>query len=157
MKIMLRLLKYVKPYIARIVFSMLSMAGVGAMTGISAWLIKPVMDKIFIAKNSTMLYLLPIAIIGVFVLKGIFRYTQGYLMKYVEEQSVMHMRNELVAHLHKLPISFSTKWKTGELMSRVTNDMNKLQSSISTLATFVLQIFNVIDLIGVLKCVELLI
>lgn len=149
MEIILRLLKYVKPYMSRVAFSMIAMVGVGAMTGVSAWLIKPVMDKIFIARNSTMLYLLPIVVVAVFVLKGIFRYTQGYLMKYVEEQSVLHMRNELVAHLHELPISFSCKWKTGELMSRVTNDVNKLQSSISTFATFVLQIFNVAALIVV--------
>ncbi len=149
MKIVLRLLKYVKPYIPKVILSMLAMAGVGAMTGISAWLIKPVMDKIFIAKNANMLYLLPIAIVTVFVLKGIFRYVQGYLMKYVEEQSVMRMRDELVAHLHALPISFSCKWKTGELMSRVTNDVNKLQGSISTFATFVLQIFNIMALIVV--------
>ena len=138
-----------RPYLGKIMLSMIAMAGVGLMTGASAWLIKPAMDKIFIAKDETMIYLIPIAIITVFVLKGIFRYSQGYLMKYTEEHVVMKIREELVEHLHKLPMSFSEKWKTGELMSRVTNDINKLQSSISTFATLVLQIFNIIALIAV--------
>ncbi len=138
-----------KPYVGRILLSMIFMAGVGLMTGLSAWLIKPAMDKIFIAKDIKMAYLIPIALILVFVFKGIFRYFQGYLMKYTEERVVMQIRDELVEHLHKLPMSFSERWKTGELVSRVTNDINKLQSSISTFATFVLQIFNVIALIAV--------
>lgn len=69
-----------------------------------------------------------------FLLKNIFSYTQGYFMAYVEFGAMKDLRDDTYKHLHKLPISYFKKERVGNLISRFTNDVNIVQSSIS--ATF---------------------
>ncbi|BDQ03836.1 ABC transporter ATP-binding protein [Ignavibacterium sp.] len=69
-----------------------------------------------------------------FLFKNIFAYLQGYFMSYVEYGAMKDLRDEAYQHLHKLPISYFKRERVGNLISRFTNDVNIVQSSIS--ATF---------------------
>jgi len=69
-----------------------------------------------------------------FLLKNIFSYTQSYFMAYVEFASMKDLRDDAYKHLHKLPIGYFKSERVGNLISRFTNDVNIVQSSIS--ATF---------------------
>ncbi len=69
-----------------------------------------------------------------FLLKNIFSYLQSYFMSYVEYAAMKDLRDETYKHLHKLPISYFKKERVGNLISRFTNDINIVQTSIS--ATF---------------------
>lgn len=69
-----------------------------------------------------------------FLFKNIFAYLQGYFMSYVEYGAMKDLRDEAYRHLHKLPISYFKRERVGNLISRFTNDVNIVQSSIS--ATF---------------------
>lgn len=69
-----------------------------------------------------------------FLFKNIFAYLQGYFMSYVEFGAMKDLRDEAYRHLHKLPISYFKRERVGNLISRFTNDVNIVQSSIS--ATF---------------------
>jgi subfamily B ATP-binding cassette protein MsbA len=73
-------------------------------------------------------------ILLVFFLKNLFGYLQSNLMSYVEYSSMNDLRDAAYKHLHKLPINYFKKEKVGNLISRFTNDVNKIQDSIS--ATF---------------------
>ncbi|HEY6436351.1 MAG TPA: ABC transporter ATP-binding protein, partial [Ignavibacteriaceae bacterium] len=73
-------------------------------------------------------------ILLVFFLKNLFGYLQTNLMSYVEYSSMNDLRDAAYKHLHKLPIGYFKKEKVGNLISRFTNDVNKIQDSIS--ATF---------------------
>ena len=75
-----------------------------------------------------------LVIIIVFFLKNLFGYLQSYLMSYVEYSSMNDLRDAAYKHLHKLPISYFKKERVGNLISRFTNDISKIQDSIS--ATF---------------------
>jgi len=68
--------------------------------------------------------------IGVYLLKGVVYFGQKYLISYVSYKAVRDIRNELYAKLQSLSLSFYSTHKTGEIISRVTNDVNKLQSAI---------------------------
>ena len=68
--------------------------------------------------------------IGVYLLKGIVYFGQKYLISYVSYKAVRDIRNELYAKLQSLSLSFYSTHKTGEIISRVTNDVNKLQKAI---------------------------
>ncbi|MGM0436895.1 MAG: ABC transporter ATP-binding protein [Bacillota bacterium] len=68
--------------------------------------------------------------IGVYLLKGIVYFGQKYLISYVSYKAVRDIRNELYAKLQSLSLSFYSTHKTGEIISRVTNDVNKLQRAI---------------------------
>ena len=73
-------------------------------------------------------------ILIVFLLKNLFGYLQSNLMSYVEYASMNDLRDKAYKHLHKLPIGYFKKEKVGNLISRFTNDVNRIQDSIS--ATF---------------------
>ncbi len=100
---------------------------VAALTGISMFLLKEVVDRIFIEKNVIMLVKLVILIPLVFFLKGAFNYAQTYLMNYIGHNIVMDLRNELYEKLHSLSLDFYTKNATGEIMARLTNDISLIQ------------------------------
>ncbi|MGA7839073.1 MAG: ABC transporter ATP-binding protein, partial [Ignavibacteriaceae bacterium] len=66
-----------------------------------------------------------------FFLKNIFGYLQAYFLAHVEQGSMKDLRDEAYKHLHKLPMSFFKKERVGNLISRITNDVNIVQTSIS--------------------------
>jgi ATP-binding cassette, subfamily B, bacterial MsbA len=75
-----------------------------------------------------------ILIIIAFLLKNIFGYLQSYFMAYVEYGAMRDLRDQAYIHLNKLPLSYFKKERVGNLISKFTNDVNIVQSSIS--ATF---------------------
>ena len=155
MNIYLRLLKYVKPYTKRIIIAVLCMLVVSICTVVPLWLVKHVFDKIFINPNKeeavTMVIILPVAILAAFFVKGLARYAQDYLMNNAGHKVVMDLRNKLFAHLQKLSLDFYTSTKTGLLISRVTNDINIVQSAVSSVfGNIIGNGFTVIGLVGYL-------
>ena len=92
MKLFLRLITYLMQYRVRLAGAFVCSAMVAALTGAYAWLVRPVLDDVFINKDERMLMMLPLAIIVVALLKGAFNYGQSYLMNYVGNQAVADVR-----------------------------------------------------------------
>jgi len=146
-----RLLAQVRPYWGRLAVAMVLMVLVSASTSGMAFMVKPVMDDIFVAKDRTMLYLVPLVVIVLYVVKGGCSYGQSYLMQYVGQRIITQYRIDLYAHLQKLSLSYYDRVPTGELMSRITNDVNQIQGAVSSVVTGLLrELFTVIGLIVVL-------
>ena len=74
----MRVLKFVRPYWPRLLVAMIFMGGVSAITAAFALLTKNVLDDIFIDKDKFMLTVLPLAIMGLGVIKGFFTFGEGY-------------------------------------------------------------------------------
>ena len=145
-----RLLQFVQPYWARLVGAMVCMLFVSAATSGSAYLVKPVLDEIFFKKDLDGLRLLPLAIVGLFVLKGIFDYGQAYLMSFVGQRIIADLREKTYNHLQSLSLSFFTRHPTGVLMSRVTNDVSLVQGAVTDALTGLLKdLFTIIGLVAV--------
>jgi len=70
-------------------------------------------------------------ILFAFLIKNMSGYLQAYFLSYVEQGIMKDMRNEAYVHLHKLPMSFFKNERVGNLISRITNDVNVIQTSIS--------------------------
>jgi len=150
MSIYRRLLHLVKPYRIKLALAMIFMVFVSLLTAAQAFLVKPALDDVFLKKDMRMLFLLPIAIILLFLLKGIFDYGQAYLMNFVGLRVVADMREKLYNHLQNLSLSFFTKTPTGLLISRITNDVNLLQGAVSNAITgLVKDAFTIMGLVGV--------
>ncbi len=130
-----RLLKQVKPHWHRLAIAMVCMVGVAASRSVSVYLIKPVLDDIFMDKRAEMLKVLSLVVLIVFVIKGLSDWGQAYFMNYVGQRIVALLRQRLYDHLHRLPLSFFDKMPTGRLMSRVTNDVNLIQGAVSNTVT----------------------
>jgi subfamily B ATP-binding cassette protein MsbA len=110
-----RLLTYLKPYRARLGSSMFFMVLTSAMTAAQAYLVKPVVDKVFldVHHNMTLLYILPPAIVLVVALKGAFAYARDYLLGYIGQKIVNDIRDQLYSHLTSLSFSYYTRTPTG--------------------------------------------
>ena len=146
-----RLLDLVKPYRVKLAFAMICMLFVSLLTAAQAFLVQPALDDVFLKKDTKILFLLPIAIILLFFIKGIFDYGQAYLMNFVGLRIVADMREKLYNHLQNLSLSFFTKTPTGVLISRITNDVNLIQGAVSNTITGLLKdAFTIVGLSGVI-------
>ena len=134
---MRQLIKYFLPYMMdykrEFFFAVLGMIAVAVGTTASAHLLKPVLDEVFISKDREMLQLIPFAIIGVFMIKSIGRYVQTYYTVYIGDDIVRKLRNRLAKHLMYQDIDYLNKMRSGELLSRVTADIGRVQNVVSSM------------------------
>ena len=150
MELYLKLLKFLKPYRTKLVLAMICMSFVSATQGIMAFMVKFVMDDIFIKKDATMLYFIPVSVILLFLFKGFFFYLQAYFMGYVGQRVVTDIRSLLFVRLQQQPLSYFDKTPTGQSISRIINDVTLVQNTVSDSVTAVLiDIFSIIGLVGV--------
>ena len=129
MSLYLRLLKYVRPYMHRLMLAILCTVLAAACNLYLPWIIKDVVDKVLVDKDTFMLYLIAVSIIVIFIIRGIFFYGQSYLMSWVGQKVVIDIRGEIFRKLQRLSMSFYDKNKTGTIMSYVTNDVAALQTA----------------------------
>lgn len=134
-----RLLELVKPHWHRLAIAMVCMVGVAICTAALPYLVKPVLDDIFIKKNAETLKFLSVVVFLVFTIKALTEWGHAYLMSYVGQRIVAHLRQQLYDHLQRLPLSFFDRMPTGLLMSRVTNDVNLVQGAVSNAITGLLK------------------
>ena len=146
-----RILVYTKPYLGLIALGMFLAFVVSAMNGVSAWLVKPVLDDIFLEKKMTMLKLLPVAIILIYIVKGSAGYAQSYIMRSVGQRLITRLRYELYEHINCMSMSFFERIPSAVLMARITNDVNNL-STVSSIvvADFIRQVSTLVALLVVL-------
>jgi subfamily B ATP-binding cassette protein MsbA len=109
------------------------MIAVAVGTTASAHLLKPVLDEVFINKDREMLTLIPFAIVGVFFLKSFGKYIQTYYTIYIGSDIVRKIRNKLSLHLMYQDMAFLNRMRNGELLSRTTNDIARIQNVVSSL------------------------
>ncbi|MDH7500488.1 MAG: ABC transporter transmembrane domain-containing protein, partial [candidate division NC10 bacterium] len=151
MKIYRRLLQYVKPYQARLFLAGFCMVLVAATTGASALLTKNVVDDIFTRHDMTMLRLLPLAVLLLYFLKGVGTYGQDYLLFWVGQRVVHDLRCKLYEHVQGLSLNFFVQTPTGQIVSRVINDVGILQNTVTgVLVNLVKEPFTILFLVGVL-------
>ncbi|MDD5712319.1 MAG: ABC transporter ATP-binding protein, partial [Smithellaceae bacterium] len=135
MNIFLRLLKLTKPHLGRFGLALICMLVVGATQSSLAFLVKPALDDIFISKDSQMLTWIPLAIMGIFLVKGLSTYGQTVLMSFIGQRIIADLRNALYRRIQMQSLSFFTKNPTGVLMSRITNDVTFIQGAVSEAVT----------------------
>lgn len=125
-----RLWPYIKPLRVRLCWAAFTMAIVASINGGSVYLMKVVMDRAVKLKNEQELLTLVLLVPTVFLFKLIAQYSQAYLMSYIGQKTVQTIREDLFIHLHDLSVEFYWRKRSGEIMSRVTNDLTQLQSAL---------------------------
>lgn len=129
MNLYLRLLKYIRPYMHRLMMAILCTVMASACNLYLPWIIKDVVDKVLVQKDTFMLYVISISIVVIFIIRGLFFYGQSYLMSWVGQKVVIDIRGEIFRKLQRLSLAFYDKNKTGTIMSYVTNDVAALQTA----------------------------
>ncbi|MFW6308002.1 MAG: ABC transporter ATP-binding protein, partial [Campylobacterales bacterium] len=140
-------IKEYKLYFSIAIIASLIVAGASAA---SAYLVKPVLDDIFIKKDVEMLKILPLFIILAYSLKGGGIFVQTYYMNFIGQDIVRRVRDRFLAHILTLELDFFNRFRSGELISRSTNDIDKIRAAVSNhLADIIREGFTVFGLIFV--------
>ena len=124
---------YFKDYIPHFIFAIIGMGLASGGTAVSAYLVEPVLNKIFVEKNEKLLYILPCAIIVIYVIKNIGTFMQAYFTAYIGQDTIRRFREKMVANLLNLDMDFFNEFRTGELISRTTNDIDRIRSIVSSM------------------------
>ncbi|WP_024954648.1 ABC transporter ATP-binding protein [Sulfurospirillum arcachonense] len=141
---------YFKDYISYFILAIIGMILASSGTAASAYLVKPLLDDIFVAKDMDMLNLLPYAIIAVYVAKESGRYMQSYCTSYIGHDIIRRFRNKILNNLLIQDISFFHKYRTGELISRNTNDVERVRTVVSNIIPeFFRDTFTIVGLVSV--------
>ncbi len=141
----------IRPYINWIGFALICMALVAAATATSAWLMKPIINDVFVEKNEELLWIISCAVFVTFTIKGIANYGQSVLMSYVGQRIITDTQHRLYAHLTQMELNFFHNLPTGNLISRFTIDINMMRVAVSNaLTAFGKDFLSLIGLVGVM-------
>jgi ATP-binding cassette, subfamily B, bacterial MsbA len=142
---------YIRPLRRKLSLALLCMIITACTTAVSAWIIQPALDYIFVDKNYSMLYIIPFAIIANSIINGIASFYESVIMKRAGQQIVSNIQMELYEHLIHADLKFLTKYPSGNLISRFTNDINVLKNTTSEIFTGVIkEFFTLIALVGLM-------
>ncbi|MFZ3053102.1 MAG: ABC transporter transmembrane domain-containing protein [Sulfuricurvum sp.] len=115
----------------------------------TAHIMQPLMDNMFIKKEPGMLYIIPALLIGIYTLKSIGRYIQSIFTTYIGMHIVSRLREDLLSKMLYMDMQFLYINRSGELISRITNDIARVQYFVSKmLPELVQESFTVIALVG---------
>jgi len=141
---------YYKEYKIKFFLAFIGMLLVAGGTSGTAYAVKPLLDQIFINKDKQMLSILPFFIILLYFAKGFGTYIQAYNISYIGQDILRLIRDKMFQHILTLDLDFFHKKHSGELISRITNDINRIQSAISNqIAEFIREILTIVTLIFV--------
>ena len=126
-----RLLRYVRPHLGRMLVAALSLLVATLLSLIFPWIIRNLVDSVFVHHDANTLNLITLGLFGVFIGQAVFNFIQNYLIAWIGERIVVDLRRDLYSHLQTLPPGFYADRRTGELLSRITNDVNAVQNTVS--------------------------
>ncbi len=150
MKVYKRLLLYLRPYLTKLILAGFCMMGVAILTASLAYLVKPALDDIFFEKNHQMLFMIPLVVASVYIFKGFCDFGQYYLMSFIGQSVIRDLRDEMFKKLSNMSVGFFVRHSTGELVSRMNNDVMMVQGAMTNAITGIVRdVLTVISLIFV--------
>ncbi|HEY6966747.1 MAG TPA: lipid A export permease/ATP-binding protein MsbA [Burkholderiales bacterium] len=151
-----RLLSYVRPHAGVFGIGVLGMVAAAATEPLFPALIKPLLDHGFGAQTQSLPPLaFAAAIVGVFVLRGLFSFTSSYCVAWVGNRVVLDLRAAMFDRLVRLPASYFDDNSSGQVLSKVAYDVGGVTAAATTVLTAVVQdTIKVIGLFGFLLYVN---
>lgn len=144
----LRLLKYVRPYAKAFVVALLAMMATAATEPLLPALMKPLLDSNF-GKAGSVGYLVPLVVVGIFLLRGSLGFAGDYAMAWVANKVILDLRCAMFSRLVRLPTPYYDDQSSGALMSKVAYDVIGVTgAATSVLTTLVRDSLAVLGLIG---------
>ncbi len=146
-----RTISYFKPYWKLLVVSALCSAIVGGMDGAFAYLVEPVLKKIFAGRETDIFLLVPLGIVALFAIRGLARFTYDSTIQLAGQKAIQDIRNQVYAATVRMDMAFFTRRTTGELMSHATNDISTMQNGMANVVCGLFrEILSACSLLGVI-------
>jgi subfamily B ATP-binding cassette protein MsbA len=151
-EIIRRLLReHIAPYKRRLFLAIFCMVIVASCTALNAWMIKPVMDQIFIEKNHNVLIPISLAIFFITFTGAVANYINILSMRFIGQRIIADMQTRLFEHLMKSDIGLFHQQSSGRLISRFTNDINLLRNAFSNvLTTITKELLSMVFLLSIM-------
>lgn len=147
--LIIRFKPYFKDYKTRFFLMILGMVFVAVGTMLVAYMIKPVLDKIFIEKNQSLLYLVPFGLVVVYFIKSLGMYLQTYYATYIGQDIVRRLRDDSVNKILSFEMDFFHQYRSGELISRTVNDIERVRNVVSSMIPVMMrEALTVVALLG---------
>ncbi len=140
---------YIFEHKIKILLALFMMIISAGATGLHAWLVRPALDEVLIKGNKEMLFLIPMAIIIVTLIKGVATYIHSYQMSKVAHKIIAKLQNQMFEKLMYLNLKFYNDSKSGNLISRLINDTYYLRTAIVKSVTAIIKdVLVIIFLLG---------
>jgi len=147
-RIFRRLLGYVFPLWRAFAVAIVGMVFVaGTETGFAA-LMKPLLDGSFVQRNPEVIRLVPVALIGLFLVRGVASFLANYWMAWVARQVIKTLRGEMFHHLLRLPVVFFDTTASGTLLAKLTYDVEQVAQATTNVITMLVR--DTLTVIGLL-------
>ncbi len=124
-----RLFAYVRPYRKRIILSIIASLGVSGADVAYAKLVQPMIDQVLAPGGMRFINFVPIAVIGLALIKGVSRYVQEYFIRTAGQLIIQDIRNQVFRHYTDLSMGFFSRHTTGRHLSRILNDVGAMQQA----------------------------
>lgn len=134
-----RLLAYAVPHWPVFAVAVLAMAVFAATEASFAALMKPLLDETFVAKDPDYIRWIPLALMGLFLLRGVAGFISTYGMAWVARTVIYKLRRELFDHLLRLPASFYDNNASGQLISKLTYNVEQVSQAATNAVTIVIR------------------
>ena len=144
----LRLLSYVKPYWRVFALGILGMMIVAATEPVLPALMKPLIEGTFIEKDPLLIQWLPVAIVALFVVRGLAAFLAAYGLSWVGTRLVTDLRNAMFGRMLTLPAAFFEQQPSGALISKLTFDVTQVTGAATTALTIVFR--DALTIVGLL-------
>ncbi len=141
-----RLLTYARPYRGRMALAVVAMVlyALGALGFVK--LVERIFDEVLVPNPGNVALVIS-ALLAVYLIKGLGAYASSYLMTDVGQRVVMTLRNELYGHMLDQSAAFFSRRTSGQLISRITNDVGQIQTAASeTIADLTRESLTVVGL-----------
>jgi subfamily B ATP-binding cassette protein MsbA len=127
------------------------MVVVSITTAVNAWIMQPVLDDIFLKRDHTMLYLIPLAVVINAIIKCAATFYQTTTLKVIGQKILTEIQLRLYSHLIYSDMQFLTEYPSGNLISRFTNDISAMRRTITdTISALIVDLLVIIGLVGVM-------
>ncbi len=146
-----RLMVYLHPHLGRLIIAMIAIVIGSVLSLAGPYTLQFLIDAVFTQNNAPLLNQITVVLIIIFALQAVFYFIRAYQLQFIGERVMIELRLNLFQHLQKLSLSFYNERRTGELVSRATNDVSTVRSlvtsDISTAISQVITFFGALILI----------
>ena len=144
----LRLLRYVAPYWRMFALAILTMVLVAATEPLFPAMMKPLLDGSFVNKDAATIRYIPFALVGLFLVRGVFGFASDYALSWVSNRVVFDLRAEMFGRLVNLPTRYYDDASSGALISKLAYDVSGVTAAATTVLTVLVR--DTLTVVGLL-------
>jgi subfamily B ATP-binding cassette protein MsbA len=143
--------RHVRRHWKRLALAAICMALTAGATALNAWMMEPVLDKVFVERNSAMLYIIPGIVVLAALVKGLSSYAQGILLNFVGQRIIADLQTKLFAQTVRADLAFFNENSSSKLAVRLSHDVGLMRQAITQAITGITKdALTVVFLVGLM-------